>query len=122
MLMGVLVFRERLRAMQWFAVSIATAAVIVLTLAYGRLPWVALILAFSFGTYGLAKKQANTGAVESLTWETIVLPPIALGYVVFLVATGPYEFGTSGHVHAPILLPAGPHHPLPLTCLVPAPP
>ncbi|HEY9566397.1 MAG TPA: EamA family transporter RarD [Nocardioides sp.] len=116
MLMGVLVFRERLRAMQWFAVSIATAAVIVLTLAYGRLPWVALILAFSFGTYGLAKKQANTGAVESLTWETIVLSPIALGYVVFLVATGNSEFGTNGPGHAAILMTAGLITAVPLIC------
>ncbi|NYG58839.1 chloramphenicol-sensitive protein RarD [Nocardioides daedukensis] len=116
MLMGVLVFRERLRPMQWFAVSIATAAVIVLTLAYGRLPWVALILAFSFGTYGLAKKQANTGAVESLTWETIVLSPIALGYVIFLIATGNSEFGSNGAGHAAILMTAGLITAVPLIC------
>ncbi len=53
----------------------------VLTLDYGRLPWVALVLAFSFGTYGLAKKSANVGAVESLTLETTLIAPFAAAYI-----------------------------------------
>ena len=57
-----------------------------LTVEYGRPPWVALALAFSFGSYGLAKKKANAGAVESLTVETMVLAPVALGYLAWLVA------------------------------------
>ena len=58
------------------------------------------MLAFSFGTYGLAKKQAGVGAVESLTIETLVLAPIALAYVAWLVATGASNFGSHGAGHA----------------------
>ena len=61
-----------------------TAAVVVLTLDYGRLPYVALVLAFSFGSYGLCKKTANVGATESLTYETAVIAPFALAYVGWL--------------------------------------
>ena len=78
-LMGVLILASgcgRCSGSRW---AIATAAVVVLTLDYGRLPWVALVLAFSFGTYGLAKKTANVGAVESLTFETAVIAPFAAG-------------------------------------------
>ncbi len=71
--LGVLVLRERLRTGQWLAVGIAILAVGVLTVAYGRLPWISLVLAFSFGIYGLLKKQVGVGAVESLTIETAVL-------------------------------------------------
>lgn len=99
-LMGVLVLRERLRRLQWWAMGIAALAVAVLTLDYGRVPWVAVVLAFSFGTYGLAKKQAGVGAVESLTVETVVLLPVALGYVGWLVATGASSFGSHGAGHA----------------------
>ena len=59
-----------------------------LTVDYGRLPWVALVLAFSFGTYGLAKKSANVGAVESLTLETTLIAPFAAAYVGWLVPPG----------------------------------
>lgn len=99
-LMGVLVLRERLRRLQWWAMGIAALAVAVLTLDYGRVPWVAVVLAFSFGTYGLAKKQAGVGAVESLTIETVVLLPVALGYVGWLVATSASSFGSHGAGHA----------------------
>ena len=65
--------------------ALAGVAVLALTVEYGRPPWIALVLAFSFGTYGLAKKKANAGAVESLAVETLVLAPVALGYIVFLI-------------------------------------
>ena len=81
-LMGVLILGERLRPLQWVAMGIAFVAVVVLTIDYGRPPWVALLLAFSFGTYGLLKKQAGVGAAESITVETLVLTPVALAYVV----------------------------------------
>ena len=76
-LMGVLILGERLRRLQWVAMGIAFVAVVVLAVDYGRPPWVALVLAFSFGTYGLAKKQAAVDAVESITLETLVLAPVA---------------------------------------------
>jgi len=99
-MMGVLVLGERLRRLQWIALGIASLAVVVLTIDYGRPPWVALVLAFSFGTYGLAKKQAGVGPIESLTIETLVLAPIALSYVAWLVATGASNFGSHGTGHS----------------------
>ena len=88
--LGVLVLRERLRVLQWLAVGIGVVAVVVLTLDYGRLPWIALTLAVSFGTYGLLKKQvgATVGALAGLTTETLVLAPVAAGALIWLEATG----------------------------------
>lgn len=86
--LGVLVLRERLRPGQWIAVGIAIAAVAVLAVSYGRLPWISLILAFSFGTYGLLKKQVGAGAVESLTIETATLAPLALIVMAVFAANG----------------------------------
>ena len=78
-----------------------------LTLDYGRVPWIALVLAFSFGTYGLAKKQANVGPVESLTVETLVLAPVAAAYVAWLVASGQSSFGSHGLGHAALITTSG---------------
>ena len=99
-LMGVAVLGERLRRLQWVAMGVASVAVLVLTVDYGRPPWVALVLAFSFGTYGLLKKQAGVGPVESITLETMVMAPLAGAYVGWLVATGASSFGTHGIGHA----------------------
>ena len=81
-LMGVLILGERLRPLQWVAHRASPRSPWSADRRLGRPPWVALVLAFSFGTYGLAKKQANVGAVESLAFETMVLAPFALGYLV----------------------------------------
>src|SRR4051794_4346780 len=115
-LMGVLILGERLRPLQWAAMGVATSAVVVLTLDYGRLPWVALVLAFSFGTYGLAKKSANVGAVESLTLETTLIAPFAAVYVGVLVATGHSNFASHGPAHALLLCSAGLVTAIPLIC------
>lgn len=106
-LMGVLVLGERLRRLQWVAMAIAFVAVVVLTLDYGRPPWVALLLAFSFGTYGLLKKQAGVGAVESITVETMVIAPFAASYLGWLVVAGQSSFGTHGAGHAFLLTTTG---------------
>ena len=92
-LLGVVVLRERLRPLQWTAFGVAAFAVAVLTLGYGRLPWIALVLAVSFGLYGLTKKLADVPAVESLTIETAYAFPVALGYLVWLEVTGAAAFG-----------------------------
>ncbi len=115
-LMGVFVLGERLRPLQWAALGLAAAAVIGLTVEYGRPPWVALVLAFSFGSYGLAKKKANTGAVESLTVETLLLTPIALGYLVWLTSQGSSQFANHGLSHAALLASAGLVTAIPLIC------
>jgi chloramphenicol-sensitive protein RarD len=115
-LMGVLVLGERLRRWQWVAISIALVAVVGLTVEYGRPPWVALVLAFSFGSYGLAKKQAGVQAVESLTFETIVLGPVALAFLVWLAASGHGHFTTEGPGHAALLATTGLVTAVPLIC------
>ena len=115
-LMGVFVLGEQMRRRQWVAIGIASAAVVVLTIDYGRPPWMALVLAFSFGTYGLAKKQAGVGAVESLTVETLVMAPVAAAYVIWLMATSRAEFGTNGVPHALLITTAGIVTAIPLIC------
>ena len=115
-LMGVFILGERLRPLQWGAMAVAGTAVAVLALDYGRLPWVALVLAFSFGTYGLAKKTANVGAIESLTLETMLLAPIAAAYIAWLVTTGQSNFGSHGTGHALLFTTTGIVTAIPLIC------
>lgn len=94
--LGVLVFGERLRRLQWAALGLAGVAVVILTIDYGRPPWIALTLALSFGTYGLIKKKAGVDAVESLAVETAVLFLPALAYLVVLGARGTGDFAAAG--------------------------
>lgn len=115
-LMGVLLLGESMRPRQWMALGIAVVGVVMLTLDYGRPPWVALALACSFGTYGLMKKQANTGAVESLTFETLLLAPVAIGYLGYLAAIGEGNFGAAGNWHALLLMGTGVLTAAPLLC------
>jgi chloramphenicol-sensitive protein RarD len=91
-LLGVLFLRERLRAPQWVAVGLAAAGVTYLTLTYGRLPWIALSLAVSFGIYGLVKKLAPLGSLYGLTLETALVFPIALVYLAFVQSSGTGAF------------------------------
>jgi chloramphenicol-sensitive protein RarD len=79
----------------------------VLAVDYGHPPWVALILAASFATYGLLKKQVNAGALETLTVESAVLTPVALGYLVWLQVHGALVFGHHGAGQALLLASAG---------------
>lgn len=115
-LMGVLILGERLRRLQWVALGIASGAVVVLTLDYGRLPWVALVLALTFGSYGLCKKTANVDATESLAYETAVVAPFAVAYLVWLGSTGDLAFGAHGTGHALLLASAGIVTAIPLMC------
>ncbi len=79
---------ERPRRGQWMAVALAALGVVWLTIQTGRLPWVALALALTFGFYGLLRKVAVLGALEGLTLETMMLAPFALAYLVYGVAQG----------------------------------
>ena len=108
-LIGVLVLHERLRPTQWAAIGLGVLAVIVLTVDYGRPPWIALTLAFSFAAYGLLKKQigVRVGAVQSLTVETAVLFLPALGWLLLLEARGEGQLGHSGVGHGLLLASAG---------------
>ncbi|MGZ4475905.1 MAG: EamA family transporter RarD [Nocardioides sp.] len=107
MLLGVLVLRERMRPLQWAAVGVAGVAVAVLTVDYGRVPWIAVLLAFSFGTYGLAKRLAGAGAFESLALETAIMAPLALVFVLGLALRGRSHFGTEGPGHAALMMSSG---------------
>ncbi len=90
--LGVIFLRERLRPLQWLPVGLAALGVAYLTFAYGRLPWIALVLAFSFGIYGLVKKVAPLGSVYGLTLETGILFLPALLYLVAQEAAGKAAF------------------------------
>jgi chloramphenicol-sensitive protein RarD len=92
---GALFLGERPRPVQWGAIGLAAAGVAYLTWAYGQLPWIALVLAVSFATYGLLKKKASLGAVEGLSVETAVLFFPALAYLLYLEGSGVGSFGHS---------------------------
>ncbi|CAB4530532.1 unannotated protein [freshwater metagenome] len=90
---GVLLLREKMRPLQWLAVGIAAVGVTILTIDYGRLPWVAISLALSWGTYGLVKKKLDLGALDGLAIETLIsLIPYA-GYLIYLGNQGTGQFG-----------------------------
>ncbi|MER5934071.1 EamA family transporter RarD [Streptomyces sp. NPDC002054] len=114
--MGVLVLGERLRPAQWTAVGIGAAAVLVLAIGYGRPPWISLVLACSFATYGLIKKKINMGGVESLAAETAILFLPALGYLLWLSGRDELTFGSEGAGHAALLAATGLVTALPLIC------
>jgi chloramphenicol-sensitive protein RarD len=115
-LMGVFILGERLRPWQWAAMGVAGLAVVVLTVDYGRLPWVAMVLALTFGSYGLCKKQAGAPAIESITFETMLIGPLALGYVVWLGAHGDSNFASHGPGHALLFMTTGIVTAVPLIC------
>ncbi|OIJ97955.1 EamA family transporter RarD [Streptomyces monashensis] len=114
--MGVLLLKERLRPVQWVAVATGFAAVVVLTVGYGRPPWISLVLAFSFATYGLVKKKVDLGGVESLAAETAIQFLPALGYLLWLVGHGESSFVNDGSGHAVLLASTGLVTALPLVC------
>ena len=92
---GVLLLKEKMRPLQWVAVSIASIGVLVLTIDYGRLPWIALTLAISWGSYGLIKKQLGLGALEGLAIETFISAFFYLGYLIYIGNQGTGQFGHS---------------------------
>jgi chloramphenicol-sensitive protein RarD len=106
-MLGVFVLGERLRPWQWAAVGVGAVAVAVLTWDYGRPPWIALLLAGSFATYGFLKKQAQLGALESLGAETLLLAPVALAFLLWLEAAGRATFGHAGPTNALLLAGTG---------------
>ena len=123
---GVIVLKEKMRPLQWTAVGIAAIGVGVLTFDYGRLPWIALGLALSWGSYGLVKKQLGLGALEGLSIETLLSSGFYLGYLIWLGNRGEGQFSHSltltlllvggGAVTAiPLLLFNGSTNRLPLT-------
>jgi chloramphenicol-sensitive protein RarD len=95
-LLGMIFLGERLRPWQGVAVGLAAASVLYLTLGLGSLPWIALVLAGTFGFYGLLRKTAPLGSMEGLSVETALLSLPALAYLLALEATGQGSFGHAG--------------------------
>jgi chloramphenicol-sensitive protein RarD len=108
-LLGVFVLKETLRPLQWAAVGIGFIAVGVLTVSYGKLPWIALTLAISFGLYGFVKKRVGprVDAITSLTVETIVLTPLAAATMIFLGVSGGASLASNGAGHFWLLAASG---------------
>jgi chloramphenicol-sensitive protein RarD len=102
-LLGIFVLSERLNRVQWIAVVLAAAGVTYLTYETGRLPWIALTVATSFGLYGLIRKTAKVDALPGLAIEMMMLTPIALGYLVWCAMTGIGSFTNAG-THVDVLL------------------
>ncbi|WP_328329727.1 EamA family transporter RarD [Kribbella sp. NBC_00382] len=113
-LLGVILLKERLRPVQWIAVAIAFIAVAGMTIENGRPPWVALILTFSFGFYGLAKKKANAGAIEGMAVESAVVAPLALVAIVILGLQGGSTVTSHGPGYFVLVLLTGPLTAIPL--------
>lgn len=107
--LAVLVLGERMRRTQWVALGIATLAVVVIAVGVGTVPWVALVLAGTFGLYGLIKNRVGRSvpALTSLAVETAFLTPVALAYLLWLGAAGAGAFGAHGTPHALALAASG---------------
>ncbi len=117
-LIGALFLHERLRPTQWVAVALAALGVAWLTWQAGELPWIGLVLAFSFACYGLMRKRASLGALEGLALETALLTPLALLYLGWLASQGDSAFIVSASTGALqtvlLLMLAGPVTAVPL--------
>jgi chloramphenicol-sensitive protein RarD len=128
-LFGLLVFGERLRRPQWVALGIGTVAVVVLTVDYGQLPWIALTLAVSFGSYGLVKKRLGVPPADGLFVESTVIALPAIAYLAWLTERGQSTFVQLSVMHAvllafsgvltaiPLLMFAGAANRIPLTSI-----
>lgn len=112
---GYVLLKERLRRAQWLAIGVAALGVAWLTWQAGTVPWIALALAASFGGYGLLRKTAALGALEGLSFETMVLFPLAAGYVAWLTIHGDNAFiNTPSDTTRLLLIAAGPITAIPL--------
>lgn len=113
--LGYLILKERMRPLQWAAIGVAALGVCWLTWQAGTVPWIALFLALSFGGYGLLRKTAALGPLEGLSFETIVLFPLAAGYVIWLTVQGQNVFiNTASDSTRWLLIMAGPLTAIPL--------
>lgn len=95
-LLGVMFLHERLRRLQLFSLFLAAGGVLLLTIQYGQLPWAALTLALTFGSYGLLRKIVAVDALTGLTVETLMLAPVAAGYLFFVATEGTGVFPAAG--------------------------
>ena len=115
-LLGVVFLRERLRPLQWTAVGVAAVAVLVISIGYGSVPWLGLLVAFTFAGYGLLKNRvgATVGALGGLTVETLILTVPAAAFIGWTLAADTDTFTTQGSWHFVFMLLLGPATALPL--------
>jgi len=115
-LLGVLVLGEKLRPLQWVAMTLAAIAVIILIVGYGQVPWLSFILAGSFGVYGLVKNRIGgmLNATQSLTFETLWLVPVAVAFVAVELVAGTLDFGAHDPLNTALLVGLGPVTAIPL--------
>lgn len=111
---GVVVFRERINRWQAVALTLALVAVAILTVQVGEPPYIAVVLALSFGVYGLVKKVVHADPRVSVAVETLLALPLAGGYLIALEVLGRAHFVNHGTWHAVLLLLAGPVTAIPL--------
>lgn len=106
-LFGVLLFAERLNPRQWSAVTIAAVGVAYMTIDHGRLPWIALTLAGSFGLYSVIRKVTDVDSVTGLAWESMVYLPFVSVWLFWLASRGEGSFGQAGLMTDGLLMLAG---------------
>jgi chloramphenicol-sensitive protein RarD len=107
-LLGVALLSETLSRMQWTAVALAASSVVYLTVVAGTVPWIALTLAFSFGTYGLIRKVVNVDSLPGLATETLLLLPFAAAYLLWCESAGTGALGHAGIASDALLIGSGP--------------
>jgi chloramphenicol-sensitive protein RarD len=105
--LGMLVLRERLRPLQWLAIGFAAVGVVILTWRIGRVPWISIVVATSFGAYGLVRKLARVESLAGSTVETALLTPVAVAYLAILAARGGGELGHASTATQLLLLATG---------------
>lgn len=119
-LLGLVVFGERLRRAQWLGLALAAGGLAYLIVRLGELPWIALTLATSFALYGLLRKVAPVDAVVGLTVETLFLLPAAVGFLIVRTMQDAASFGQLGWQTDGLLVAAGAVTTVPLLCFVAA--
>jgi chloramphenicol-sensitive protein RarD len=115
-LLGMVFFGERLRPRQWLALTLAAGGVLILAVAAGQVPWIALTLAVSFGTYGLLRKMAPIDGLISLAVETLLLFPAAVGFLGFLAWDDAISWGAIDRTTDVLLPLSGVVTTVPLLC------
>jgi chloramphenicol-sensitive protein RarD len=106
-LFGAVFLRERLTRLQFLSVLLAASGVLYLTFGYGQFPWIAMTLCTTFGLYGLLRKKSGTAAIPGLFLETVLLVPIAIGYLVLLKMSGTLRFERGNWLLSTLLISTG---------------
>jgi chloramphenicol-sensitive protein RarD len=113
-LLGVLAFKERLETPTKVAMALAGTGVAWMTFQAGQLPWISLVLATSFGSYGMLRKMTPIGAVAGICVETLLLFPLAFGYLIWSYQAGTLAFFAGAPTRDALLLLSGPLTAIPL--------